>query len=87
MDGPTTSIRNPEDKEGKETKKFAFDFSYWSHDGFKKDDAGISVPDGPSSRYASQRMVYEDLGTDVLNNAWKGMSLLLELLLSCDLCV
>nr|KAG5687659.1 hypothetical protein BaRGS_027551 [Batillaria attramentaria] len=32
MSGNQTTIKNPEDK-GAEPKKFAFDFSYWSHDG------------------------------------------------------
>eukprot|EP00762_Andalucia_godoyi_P008077 ANDGO_02152.mRNA.3 Kinesin-related protein 1 len=56
MEGPNTIITNPED--GSE-KKFTFDFSYWSHN---KADA----------TYATQKMVFNDLGIGVLENAWKG---------------
>ena len=42
MNGPTTIITNPEDKD---QKKFAFDFSYWSHDGSKDDGTGYYGPD------------------------------------------
>ena len=54
-------------------KKFYFDYSYWSHDGFKTDeDTGMFAPDGPSSVYASQDKVFEDLGIEVLDNAFQG---------------
>ena len=48
--------------------------SYWSHDAFVDQD-GVSLPDGPRSKYASQRRVFDDLGQDVLANAWKGENL------------
>lgn len=65
-----TKITSPED--GKE-KKFYFDYSYWSHDGFMEDkDTGILMPDSPSSNYASQQKVFDDLGIGVLDNAWEG---------------
>ncbi|XP_067844541.1 kinesin-like protein KIF28 [Heptranchias perlo] len=54
------------------TKTFTFDLSYWSHSGFIKNEEGILIPDGPTSRYADQRRVFGDLGQGVLNNAWKG---------------
>ena len=43
MKGPVTTLINPETEEEKE---FAFDYSYWSHDGFETDDTGYneSVP-------------------------------------------
>ena len=53
-------------------KIFTFDYSYQSHDGFELDDEGISVP-AAGSNYASQRMVFNDLGQGVLNNAFEGM--------------
>ena len=66
-----TWITNPDS--GEKSKPFAFDYSYWSHDSFVVDPkSGETVPDGPDSRYASQRMVFADLGQDVLANAWKG---------------
>jgi pSer/pThr/pTyr-binding forkhead associated (FHA) protein len=65
-----TKITDP--ASGKE-KKFYFDYSYWSHDGYAEDpSSGVLLPDGPSSIYASQQKVFDDLGIDVLNNAWEG---------------
>eukprot|EP00753_Platysulcus_tardus_P020392 PLAT8018.2.p1 GENE.PLAT8018.2~~PLAT8018.2.p1 ORF type:complete len:1234 (-),score=747.63 PLAT8018.2:64-3765(-) len=43
-------------------RKFTFDFSY------------NSFVDSDHPDYASQQIVYEDLGVDVLNNAWKGFN-------------
>lgn len=43
MDGKTTSIQHPNDP--KDVKKFTFDYSYWSHDGFKDNPDGYSAPD------------------------------------------
>ena len=54
-------------------KEFAFDYSYWSHDEFVEDaDSGMMVKDSPSSRYADQMSVFNDLGVGVLNNAFEG---------------
>lgn len=59
-------------KTGQE-KPYTFDYSYWSHDGFKTDPStGMSVKDSPGSNYASQQQVFDDLGADVLDNAFKG---------------
>lgn len=56
-------------------KKFTFDYSYWSHDGFKRNNEGVNVPD-PShpncSKYVGQEKVFEDLGVFLLNNALQG---------------
>ncbi|XP_067901805.1 kinesin-like protein KIF28 [Heterodontus francisci] len=54
------------------TKTFTFDLSYWSHSAFIKNKEGILIPDGPTSRFADQRRVFDDLGQEMLNNAWKG---------------
>ena len=35
-----------------EEKKYAYDYSYWSHDGFKSDASGYFVPE--NSKYADQ---------------------------------
>ena len=43
MNGQTTIIKHPNDP--KDAKKFAFDHSYWSFDGFKDDKDGYSAPD------------------------------------------
>lgn len=52
-----------------EPRTFAFDYSFWSHDGFKDED-GLFVP--TSSRYADQNHVYSLVGTQVLQNALDG---------------
>ena len=54
MVGSTTYIIDPEkragDADGK--KKFTFDYSYWSHDGFKEQEDGYFAPTTP--QYADQ---------------------------------
>lgn len=56
MDGPQTTITDP--KTGKK-HTFTFDYSYWSHD-------------NRNGNIADQQTVYEDLGNNVLKNAWEG---------------
>ncbi len=51
MDGNTTLISDP-NQPNSEPKKFSFDYSYWSHDGFKETDEGYFEPD--SANYADQ---------------------------------
>lgn len=72
MRGNTTAIMDPVfmDKPGVEPKKFTFDYSYWSHDGFSEREDGYLFPTEPS--YADQNRVFDDLGRGVLENAWKG---------------
>lgn len=56
-------------------KKFTFDYSYWSHDGFRKDTNGVNIPDpahANSEKYISQEKVFEDLGKFLLINALEG---------------
>jgi len=72
MEGATTTIINPDSQE---PKTFTFDYSYWSHDGFTVDENQISVPDGPSSDYADQKRVFNDIGVEILNNAFNGITL------------
>lgn len=59
MEGKTTYIQNPEDNS---ERPFTFDFSYNSF--VPRDDA----------EYASQDIVYRDLGEDVLKNAFEGFN-------------
>ena len=68
MQGPSTILKDLENS--KEDKVFAFDYSFWSHDGFKMDETGLAIPDG--DRYADQKYVYDALGATVLDNAWEG---------------
>ncbi|KAF6777821.1 hypothetical protein AHF37_05387 [Paragonimus kellicotti] len=70
MKGNSTIIMNPDNRS--EERQFTFDYSYWSHDGYRADSDGVLLPDGPTSRYASQQMVFDDLGKGVLDNAFKG---------------
>ncbi|XP_050967602.1 kinesin-like protein KIF1A isoform X19 [Labeo rohita] len=58
MSGNTTTIINP--KAPKETKSFNFDFSYWSH----------TSPE--DINYASQQLVYRDIGEEMLLHAFEG---------------
>ena len=68
MQGKMTKVYSPEI-----TKEFFFDYSYWSHDSFVEDpETGMMVKDSPSSKYADQITVFNDLGVGVLNNAFEG---------------
>ncbi|XP_067448043.1 kinesin-like protein KIF1B isoform X3 [Thunnus thynnus] len=59
MQGNTTTILNP--KAPKEpAKTFSFDYSYWSH----------TTPEDPS--FASQNLVYNDIGKEMLQHAFEG---------------
>ena len=69
MEGKATTIIHPETKE---EKKFTFDYSYWSHDGYNEDSNGLLVP--TDSKYADQNRVFQDLGQGVLDNAFNGFN-------------
>lgn len=70
MAGQTTTIFN---KVSGYNKRFIFDYSYWSHDGFVEDeDTGFFKPNSRDSVYADQTKVFDDIGRGVLNNAWEG---------------
>ncbi|KAM3871972.1 kinesin-like protein KIF1B isoform 1-T1 [Diretmus argenteus] len=59
MQGNSTVILNP--KAPKEpAKTFSFDYSYWSH----------TTPEDPS--FASQNLVYNDIGKEMLQHAFEG---------------
>nr|XP_039267271.1 kinesin-like protein KIF28P [Styela clava] len=71
MEGSTTIIKDPANMDA-EGRKYTFDYSYWSHDGYKERDDGYLEPvDG---RYADQAHVFKDLGRGVLSNAWQGFN-------------
>ena len=73
MKGAVTTLINPETQEERD---FAFDFSYWSHDGFETDEAGYNAKVEGSSKYgadyASQQTVYDNLGAPMLENVMAG---------------
>jgi len=70
MNGKTTKLVDPET--GKD-RKFTFDYSYWSFSGyvsqfaiiflyrFREEPNGEHLKDGPSSQYADQRQVFQDM--------------------------
>ncbi|CAK8695890.1 unnamed protein product [Clavelina lepadiformis] len=68
MEGPSTYIQNPETP-NEEPKMFAFDYSYWSHDGYEDVDG---VLEARTQKYATQRNVFDNLGQGVLDNAFEG---------------
>lgn len=51
MNGNSTEIKNPDDMSA-EPKRFAFDHSYWSHDGYNERSDGYLEPS--DSKYADQ---------------------------------
>lgn len=64
MDGPYTIIKHPTVMEGPNAQKvFAFDYSYWSYDTISH-----------KNNYADQQRVFQDLGIDILNNAFEGFN-------------
>jgi hypothetical protein len=70
MSGQSTTIFN---NSTNFSRKFIFDYSYWSHDGFREEEeTGFFKKSSPSSTYADQNRVFEDIGKGVLNNAWEG---------------
>ncbi|CAF0775133.1 unnamed protein product [Brachionus calyciflorus] len=69
MAGNQTIISHPQTKE---EKKYAYDYSYWSHDSFKTESNGYFSADNP--KYADQKRVFNDLGLGVLKNAWEGFN-------------
>lgn len=49
-------------------KNFVYDYSFWSHDKFMVNEDGINVP--VDDKYADQMRVYNEIGSDILVNAW-----------------
>ncbi|XP_061894672.1 kinesin-like protein KIF1A isoform X4 [Entelurus aequoreus] len=58
MSGNTTTIINP--KQARDNKSFNFDYSYWSH----------TTPE--DANFASQKLVYQDIGEEMLLHAFEG---------------
>ena len=57
------------DELGRE-KKFTFDHSFWSHDGFRTLENGYLEPE--DEKYADQKYVFDTVGKQILDNAWEG---------------
>ena len=54
---------------GKE-KKFTFDHSFWSHDGYRTLENGYMEPE--DDKYSDQKIVFDTVGKQILDNAWLG---------------
>ncbi|EDL13165.1 mCG116201, partial [Mus musculus] len=70
MHSGNISIRDPKNEE--RVKTFTFDLTYWSHDGFQKDEDGVLIPSDPASKFAGQSDVFHDIGRGILDSAWRG---------------
>ena len=57
------------DDTGKD-KTFTFDHSFWSHDGFRTLENGYMEPE--DDKYADQKIVFDTVGKQILDNAWQG---------------
>ncbi|XP_043951875.1 kinesin-like protein KIF28P [Gambusia affinis] len=64
------SIQDPRDCHNR--RSFCFDYAYWSHSGFTRDQTGLFVPEELGGRYADQHSVFQDLGVGILENALQG---------------
>ena len=64
------SVKSSRERE-KTDKTFAFDFSYWSFDGFKAEPNGYLSP-VDDSNYCDQKRVFDDLGMNILLNSFLG---------------
>jgi len=71
MSGNSTTIKDP-DEPDQEPRKYAFDYSYWSHDCYNEDPETGYLSDSGTGKYTDQAKVFDDLGRDVLKNAWLG---------------
>ena len=52
-------------------RTFTFDNSFWSHDSYIELENGYLSPDD-SGKYTDQKIVFETLGKEILDNAWEG---------------
>eukprot|EP00730_Choanoeca_flexa_P001208 TRINITY_DN10530_c0_g1_i1.p1 TRINITY_DN10530_c0_g1~~TRINITY_DN10530_c0_g1_i1.p1 ORF type:complete len:1028 (+),score=289.58 TRINITY_DN10530_c0_g1_i1:52-3135(+) len=72
-------VQMPDDKtmtismEDNETRAFAFDYCYWSHDGYEVDGNGCLKP-LPDSKYASQERLFDDLGAPMVQSSLDGFN-------------
>lgn len=73
MTGNTTEIKNPNAAPNENSKKFTFDFSYWSHDGFIEREDGYLEPENDT--YADQ---VKSFGKKFINSLRGRYPLLLE---------
>jgi hypothetical protein len=61
MNGKTTIIQDPSSTD--EPKKFAFDYSYWSHDGCKEESNGYF---GADTSHANVTKLFQCISSTIL---------------------
>ena len=69
MKGTTTYIQDPSAPK-EDPKEFNFDFSYWSHDGFKEEADGNLVP--TDKKYADQVSIRFTIMFEAGKARWRG---------------
>lgn len=67
MDKNRTAILQANDE-----RWFDFDYNYWSFDGFEQQQNGYLAPSGGNSQYADQKRIFNDIGTRLIQQAFKG---------------
>lgn len=72
MDAATPGQAKLRDPASGKVREFAFDQSYWSHDGFTTDPDTGYMSALPGSSYADQDRVFKDFGIQLLDNAFEG---------------
>lgn len=65
MQDPTTILKS---FNGEAERKFTFDYSFWSFDGFETQEDGFMKATG--NKYADQTQVFNKIGKKILDNAW-----------------
>ncbi|CAD8128766.1 unnamed protein product [Paramecium sonneborni] len=68
MDGNRTILFD-----NNQQKEFEFDYSFWSHDKFEIDEKGYHKP-LPNSRYLDQKMIFNTISQDPLNQPFQGQN-------------
>ena len=68
MEGNTTTLLQFGDNY---ERTFDYDYSYWSFDGFEKQSNGYFTP-SLRSNYTDQNRIYNDIGSHVINNMFRG---------------
>ena len=57
----------------KPDKRYTFDNSFWSFDGYKTREDGYTYPDPESEQsYKDQTYIFNKIGMDVIAGAWEG---------------
>ena len=69
MNGQSIMLLN---EKGDVERTFSYDYCFWSHSGFRTLSDGYNEPDSRLSPYADQKLVYEQMGRDLLKNALEG---------------